>query len=96
MRKMLESVGIDVRTGKVDLGVLQGRPASERSILEKAMDVFRQLHGPEKKPVEAKAFVDELVKTGDFSAEEARRVISTLYKLGQIYEIRSGYYSKIS
>jgi replicative DNA helicase Mcm len=96
MRKMLESVGIDVRTGKVDLGVLQGRPASERGILEKAMDVFRQLHGPEKKPVEAKAFVDELVKTGDFSAEEARRVISTLYKLGQIYEIRSGYYSKIS
>jgi replicative DNA helicase Mcm len=96
MRKMLESVGIDVRTGKVDLGVLQGRPASERSILEKAMDVFRQLHGAEKKPVEAKAFVDELVKTGDFSAEEAKRVINTLYKLGQIYEIRSGYYSKIS
>jgi polyhydroxyalkanoate synthesis regulator phasin len=60
------------------------------------MDVFRQLHGAEKKPVEAKAFVDELVKTGDFSAEEAKRVINTLYKLGQIYEIRSGYYSKIS
>ncbi len=96
MRKMLESVGIDVRTGKVDLGVLQGRPASERNILEKAMDVFRQLYGPDQKPVEAKVFVDELVKTGDFSAEEARRVISTLYKLGQIYEVRSGYYGKIS
>jgi replicative DNA helicase Mcm len=96
MRKMLESVGIDVKTGKVDLGVLQGRPASERTVLEKAMDVFRQLHGPDKKPVEAKAFVDELVKTGDFSSEEAKRVITTLYKLGQIYEIRSGYYSKIS
>lgn len=96
MRKMLESVGIDVRTGKVDLGVLQGRPASERNILEKAMDVFRQLYGPDKKPVEAKAFVDELVKTGDFSTEEARRVISTLYKLGQIYEVRTGFYGKIS
>ncbi len=96
MRKMLESVGIDVRTGKVDLGVLQGRPASERTSLEKAMDVFRQLYGPDKKPVEAKAFVDELVKTGDFSAEEARRVVSTLYKLGQIYEVRTGFYGKIS
>jgi DNA replicative helicase MCM subunit Mcm2 (Cdc46/Mcm family) len=96
MRKMLETVGIDVRTGKVDLGVLHGRPASERTQLEKAMEVFKQLHGPDKKPVEAKAFADELVKTGDFSAEEARRAINTLYKLGQIYEIRTGYYSKIS
>jgi len=96
MRKMLETVGVDVKTGRVDLGVLHGRPASERTQLEQAMDIFKQLHGPEKKPVEAKLFVDELVKTGNFSVEEARRVITTLYKLGQIYEVRSGYYSKIS
>ena len=27
--KMLENSGVDINTGKVDIGVLQGRPGSE-------------------------------------------------------------------
>ncbi|MFQ6135280.1 MAG: minichromosome maintenance protein MCM, partial [Nitrososphaerales archaeon] len=51
LRRMLETVGVDVKTGKVDLGVLHGKPLSERNLLELALDIFKQLEGRDKKPV---------------------------------------------
>ncbi|MEM3684933.1 MAG: hypothetical protein QXT39_04650, partial [Conexivisphaerales archaeon] len=96
MRKMLSTVGIDVKTGKIDIGVIQGRPASERTLIDLALEVFKGLQGPERTPVHVKTFVDALEKTGKFNREEARKMINTLYKLGQIYEIKTDYYSRIA
>ncbi|MEM3637625.1 MAG: ATP-binding protein [Conexivisphaerales archaeon] len=96
VRRMLSTVGIDVRTGKIDIGVLSGRASSERSLIELAMDVFKELQGPEKAPVSLSSFTDALEKTGKFSKDEARKMINMLYKMGQIYEIRPGYYSRIA
>ncbi|MDG6939322.1 MAG: minichromosome maintenance protein MCM [Nitrososphaerota archaeon] len=96
MRRMLGTVGIDVKTGKIDIGVIQGRPSSERTLIELAMEVFKGLQGPERTPVQVKDFVDSLEKTGKFNREEARKMVNMLYKLGQIYEIKPDLYSRIS
>ena len=96
MRRMLESyAGVDAKTGKFDLGVLHGRPLSERSLLEIALDTFKTLEGPEKSPVEGKRFVEELVKTKKFSQDEAQRFLQTLNRSGQIYEVKPGFYRKL-
>lgn len=93
--RMLGTVGVDVKTGKVDVGVFHGRPISERTLLETALDIFKSLQGPEQKPVEGKTFVDELFKSGKFTQEDAQRMLQTLHRSGQIYEVKSGYYRKL-
>ena len=80
IQSMLQDAGVDVNTGKVDLGVLQGRPHSEVSKMQLFMDVMKSLEGDEKRPVEEKTFVKELVKTGKFTEEEARKYIKKLQR----------------
>src|ERR671910_1885159 len=92
--QMLETVGIDVNTGKVDLGVLHGKPLSETSKLKTFTDVFNGLSGEDKNDVEEKNFIDELVKTGKFTEEEAKEFIRKAMQNGQIYERRAGFYAK--
>jgi len=96
VRRMLATVGVDVRTGKIDIGVLSGRASSERTLIELALDVFKELQGTERTPVSLSAFTEALEKTGKFSRDEARKMINMLYKMGQIYEIKPGYYSRIT
>jgi replicative DNA helicase Mcm len=95
MRRMFETVGVDVKTGKVDLGVLHGKPLSERNLLELALDVFKQLEGPNKNPVEGKRFIEEMVATGKMESEEAKRLLQTLNRSGVIYEVKPGFYRKL-
>ena len=45
---MLQDAGVDVNTGKVDLGVLQGRPRSEVSKMQLFMDILESLEGDNK------------------------------------------------
>lgn len=95
MRRMLETVGVDVKTGKIDLGVLHARPLSERTLLETALDTFKNLEGPQKNPVEGRVFVDELVNTKKFAQEDAQRMLQNLNRSGQIYEVKPGFYRKL-
>src|SRR5213594_820984 len=92
--QMLATVGIDVNTGKVDLGVLHGKPLSETSKLKTFTDVFNGLCGEEKNDVEEKNFINELVKTGKFTEDEAKEFIRKAMQNGQIYERRAGFYAK--
>jgi len=48
---MLKNSGTDVNTGKVDIGVLQGRPKSEVSKLQMFMEILRTLEGEPKSSV---------------------------------------------
>ena len=91
---MLVTVGIDVTTGKVDLGVLHGMPVSKRSKILLFFDVFNLLSGPEKNPVGEKALVDELIKTGKFTEDEAKRLIRQANSDGAIYETKPGFYKR--
>lgn len=91
---MLHTVGVDVRTGKVDIGVLHGMPQSEVSKRKLFLDVFNSLSGHDKNPVEEKTLVDELAKTGRFTEDEARHFIKKASEEGTIYEAKPGSYSR--
>jgi replicative DNA helicase Mcm len=95
MQSMLQDAGVDVNTGKVDLGVLQGRPHSEVSKMQLFMDVMKSLEGDEKRPVEEKTFVKELIKTGKFTEEEARKYIKKLQRESAIYESKPGHFNRV-
>ena len=95
MESMLRDAGVDVNTGKVDLGVLQGRPRSEVSKMQLFMDVLKSLEGDHKLPVEEKLFVNELIKSGKFSEEEARNYIRRMLREASIYESKPGHYNRV-
>lgn len=95
IQSMLEDAGVDVNTGKVDLGVLQGRPHSEVSKLQLFMDVLKSLEGDNKTAVEEKTFVKELVKTTKFTEEEARNFIRRMLREASIYESKPGHYNRV-
>ena len=94
VQTMLETAGIDVNTGKVDLGVLHGKPHSEVTKQKLLMEVFKGLSGSDNNDVEEKNFIDELVKTGKFSEEDAKNYFTKAKREGLIYERRSGFWSK--
>jgi len=92
--QMMRTAGVDVNTGKTDLGVLYGKPQSVVSKEKTFMEVFRGLTGAENNDVEDKALVEELVKTGKFSDEEAKKYIQKFNREGQIFERRPGFWAK--
>jgi len=94
--EMLNNSGVDVNTGKVDIGVLQGRPRSEVSKLSTFMDTLKSLEGEPKNPVPEQEFVNELGKSEKFKDEdEARRYIRKLIKEASIYESTPGHYNTV-
>ena len=95
MRRMIETVAIDVKTGEVDLGVLHGRPLSQRALLVTAIDIFKGLSGQKKDEVESKKFIDELINTGKFEADDAKQMLNTLLRSGQVYESNPGLYRSL-
>ncbi len=95
IESMLQDAGVDVNTGKVDLGVLQGRPRSEVSKMQLFMDVLKGLEGDNKMPVEEKSFVKELEKTEKFTEEEARNYIRRMLREASIYESKPGHYNRV-
>ena len=95
IQSMLQDAGVDVNTGKVDLGVLQGRPRSEVSKMQLFMDVLKSLEGDNKIAVEEKLFVKELEKSGKFTVEEARNYIRRMLREASIYESKPGHYNRV-
>jgi replicative DNA helicase Mcm len=94
VQRMLETAGVDVNTGKVDFGVIHGKPHSEVSKLKMFMEIFNALSGQDRNDVEEKNFVNELSRTGKFTEDEARTFIKKALQNGQIYERKSGFYAK--
>ncbi len=95
IQSMLSDAGVDVNTGKVDLGVLQGKPRSEVSKMQLFMDVLKSLEGDNKIAVEEKLFVKELEKSGKFTEEEAYNYIRKMLREASIYESRPGHYNRV-
>ena len=93
---MLENSGVDVNTGKVDIGTLQGRPRSEVSKLSTFMETIRLLEGDNKSSVLEQDLVDELVKSEKFKDEvEVKRFIRKMILEAAIYESRPGHYNTV-
>ena len=95
MQSMLQDAGVDVNTGQVDMGVLQGRPRSEVSKMQLFMDILKALEGDGRAPVEEKAFVEELSKSGKFTDDDARNFIRRMLRESAIYESRPGHYNRV-
>ncbi|MDC0203621.1 minichromosome maintenance protein MCM [Candidatus Nitrosopelagicus sp.] len=95
LQNMFENAGIDVNTGKVDLGVLQGRPRSEVSKIQLFMDIVKSLEGEHKTPVDEKQLVEELAKTEKFTEEEAKNFIRKMARDSSIYESKPGHYNRV-
>ena len=95
IESMLQDAGVDVNTGKVDLGVLQGRAHSEVSKMQLFMDILRSLEGEPKTPVEERLFLKELEKSTKFTADEARSYIRRMLREASIYESKPGHYNRV-
>ncbi len=95
IESMLQDAGVDVNTGKVDLGVLQGRPRSEVSKMQLFMDVLKGLEGDNRVPVDEKTFVKELEKSEKFTEDEARNYIRRMLREASIYESKPGHYNRV-
>lgn len=97
MNKMVEDVLTDAETKtKADFGILLGQPAGERGKLATLMDTLRALEGPERKPIEAKVFRMELMKTNKFANEdEVDKLIQKITKEGIIFESKPGFFRRV-
>jgi replicative DNA helicase Mcm len=95
IQSMLEDAGVDVNTGRVDLGVLQGKPRSEVSKMQLFMDILKSLEGDNKVPVDERTFVTELEKSEKFTEEDARNYIRRMLREASIYESKPGHYNRV-
>jgi len=94
--KMLENSGIEINTGKVDIGVLQGRPASEQNKLSVFMETLISLQGDDKSPVPEQDLVDELTKSEKFKSEEdVKRFMQKMKNEATIYESTPGHWNTV-
>jgi replicative DNA helicase Mcm len=91
---MFKTVGVDVNTGKQDLGVLYGKPQSEVSKQKLFMEIFSALADGTNNEVEEAVLIAELVKTGRFDDTEARSQITKFNREGRIYQRREKVWSK--
>jgi replicative DNA helicase Mcm len=95
VEQMLRTAGVDVNTGRMDVGVLYGKPQSETSKSKTFMDVFKGISGNDNNDVEEKTLMEELVKTGKFSDEnDAKKYFEKAKREGQVYERRPGFWAK--
>jgi len=97
MNKMVEDILTDTETKtKADFGILLGQPAGERGKLATVMDTLRALEGTDRKPVEAKLFKQELMRTNKFANEdEVDKLIQKIIKEGIIFESKPGYFRRV-
>ena len=97
MNKMVEDVLTDTETKtKGDFGILLGQPAGERGKLATLMDTLRALEGPDRKPIEAKVFKQELMRTNKFANEdEVDKLIQKITKEGIIFESKPGFFRRV-
>ncbi|HZT35836.1 MAG TPA: minichromosome maintenance protein MCM, partial [Nitrososphaera sp.] len=93
--QMLRTAGVDVNTGKTDMGVLYGKPISEVSKSKVFMDVFKGISGSENNDVDEKSLLADLAKSGKFTDEsDVKKYFEKAKREGQIYERRPGYWAK--
>ena len=96
MKRMFETVGTDVATGKFDYGVFQGKALSERSKTVTAHEKFNEMENNSKDGlVDRDEFVKELVNTGKYKEGEAEKMFQSMTDSGQIYNVKNNFYRKV-
>lgn len=94
VQRMLRATAIDPNTKKVDIGILHNKPLSEKGMRETALQVFKELSGETKQPVDNESFVRAMESRG-CSRDQAAKLFETLWKTGITYEFRPGLFKKM-
>ena len=96
LEEMFKSSGVDVNTGKVDLGVLHGMPKSEVSQMKLFQDIMQGLGEGTNKGIPQKEITDEMVKSGKWDEDSAKDFFQKMIRGNMVFECRPGCYSWIS
>jgi replicative DNA helicase Mcm len=94
MNYTLAKVGIDVITGKPDLGVLYGKPQSQANQTKQFMSCFEKLTGKERLEVSKEVLLTALVEESGFTTDNALHCITKSLRENMIYESRAGFYRR--
>ena len=92
---MLQDAGVDVNTGKVDLGVLQGKPRSEVSKMQLFMDVLKSLETDKKMPWRKGALSTSLQRPKSSPRRRPRNFLRRMLREASIYESKPGHYNRV-
>ena len=93
--EMFKSAGVDVNTGKVDIGVLSGKPKSEMNKLNLFQDIMKGLCG-EQGMVTEKEIIEEMVKTEKWDENAAKEFFKKIHRDGIIYESSIGKFRPVT
>ena len=89
-RKMLEKIGMDPETGKIDIDKVEGRtPTSDRDRMNKIMEEIGALEA-EFENVPVNILKEHLADKYDMSEEKVETILKQLKSKGLIYEPRNG------
>ena len=92
---MMKEAGYDRAADRVDLMVLHGKGSSQLNRLQLFMDILKSLEGDNKIPVPENDILTEMVNTGKFEPDEARKFFQKMKNEGIIYETKSGHYNRV-
>jgi replicative DNA helicase Mcm len=94
MNRMVEDVLTDATTKKTDFGIQMGKPAGEAKNVRAAMEVLKALEGPDKAAVDRKTFKEALIKA-KFTDEDAERTIRAMFRVGLVFESKTGFIKRV-
>lgn len=95
LEEMFKSSGVDVNTGKVDLGVLHGMPKSEVSQMKLFQDIMQGLEEGTRNGAPQKEIIDEMVKSGKWDENSAKDFFQKMIRGNMVFECKPGRYSWI-
>ena len=95
LEEMFESSGVDVNTGKVDLGVLEGKPKSEAGKMQLFLDIMRSLSGSSMGATR-REITSEMEKTAKWDESAALEFFQKAVRDNLVYEPSPGRYRSVS
>lgn len=96
MEEMFKNSGVDVNTGKVDLGVLQGTPKSEIGKASLFQDIMQGLETGTQHGIVIKEILDEMVKSGKWDEDSAKEFFTKMIRNSMVFEASPNHYSWVS
>ena len=96
LEEMFKSSGVDVNTGKVDFGVLLGKPKSEVARLQLFQDIMKQLATTYGLGASQNEIVKSMTDTGKWDEASANALIKNALRECIIYESSPGRYNSVS
>jgi replicative DNA helicase Mcm len=92
MSEVMGAAGIDVNTGKVDVGIMYKTPLKKLSDKLKIMEVINSLSKGGSEPVPRGMIIDSLIRDAGVPEFKASELFEKLYQEGGLMEPKAGYF----